>query len=540
MTGAPRTHPSFLTPARQGKRPKPSTSVGPPPGQAKSTQDWVVTLRKLLNSAKSQDAQLKRLQVAHHELRKEAEGLQFALAHAGLIPKAELISTASTIDPRSDGEGLSPGLAGSFGGGNASMTGFPPGALDALPANKAALGDGKAGKQASAPAGDASPAAGADAQGELPAAAGAAATHAAATLKSGKDIELSLNQVWEPSPQTSLVYSGSPAFVNAVNEHTVRKHDQKDLWEMCKPLLDGTAPLATQKARLAAVQQVLNIIGSDLERWSGPEPAIVAAVNANHVELTHMFLRARANPNVSDHRGLSVLHLAAFNGNIQIAKSLIQNQADVNARDGMGQTPMFFASRTGICKVLTEKKADLKLLNVKGQSALHLVAHNGFTEVLNWLSARVPRSLVDHHDIYGNTAELCLRQRAMVRKDAVSLDRHDMGYKSRRMQEAAALITDGLPTRRFSMVDEAESQKPSRCNSIERLYEELDGGDKGGQKKAERKSRASMDSPRAQEGGGEASQSDSKGAAETSDDAAGKKDEETPGKDAGAESDSGA
>lgn len=423
------------------------------------TQDWVVTFRKLLHKVTNQDAQIKALKANHKNLVLEAASLQHALAKAEIIPTGELLTSLLSLDPRSDSEGCSPGVSPSTATVLASKS-----VLAATETKVPEKGSSKVGNRPDPP----------------PKPEPQEPEQPQEQEQKPDPVELSLNQVWEPAPISTLAYRGRPSFVDSVQQHNISKHEQKDLWEMCKPLLDGTAPLATQKARLQAVQQIIKISGVAPERWLGPDSPVVAAVNANHIELTHIFLRAKADPNVADHRGVTVLHLASFNGNITIARGLINHFADVNSRDPQGQTPVFFASRTGICKVLVEKKADLKVLNVKGQSALHLVAHNGFIEVLNWLSARVPRSLVDHHDVLGATAELCLRQRAMVRKDAVSLDRHDMGYKSRRV-ETGQLLGDkdvSVATRRFSMVGNDEPDHHTRSNSIERMYEELAGGGK--------------------------------------------------------------
>eukprot|EP00435_Cladocopium_sp_Y103_P055778 s210_g18.t1 len=59
-----------------------------------------------------------------------------------------------------------------------------------------------------------------------------------------------------------------------------------------------------------------------------------------------------------------------------------------------------------ICRLLVERRAEVGALNRKGQSALHLAGRAGFHEVLNWLSARAGRQIVDLLDHHGNTAQM--------------------------------------------------------------------------------------------------------------------------------------
>merc|ERR1712118_197883 len=111
---------------------------------------------------------------------------------------------------------------------------------------------------------------------------------------------------------------------------------------------------------------------------------------------------------------------------------------------------------------------------------------------MQWLTARMPRSLVEHHDVHGNSAELCLKQRTMGRKDPVSLDRHDLGYRSRKQEPPSDQDLKARFERRGSVHnDEGGREKPVRCNSIDNLYSDLErprgpipGLDMGGDKSA--------------------------------------------------------
>jgi len=62
------------------------------------------------------------------------------------------------------------------------------------------------------------------------------------------------------------------------------------------------------------------------------------------VEIVKLLLGAGAPPNVADSKfGLTPLHLAAINGQRNIAEMLIARGAGLNARDKSGHTPLSWA-----------------------------------------------------------------------------------------------------------------------------------------------------------------------------------------------------
>merc|ERR1740120_316770 len=111
--------------------------------------------------------------------------------------------------------------------------------------------------------------------------------------------------------------------------------------------------------------------------------------------MVRLLLRARANPNERDAKGVSMLHLAAFDGSPELCWLLVLAHADVNGCDRHGQTALFFAPTREVCKLLLEKRADVFVLSRKGQSALPLAGRAGLGDVLAFLSARVSKNLLD-------------------------------------------------------------------------------------------------------------------------------------------------
>lgn len=98
------------------------------------------------------------------------------------------------------------------------------------------------------------------------------------------------------------------------------------------------------------------------------------------------------------------MHLAAYNGQSEICRVLLEARASPNAADCHGQTPMFFAPSRQVCDVLYRSYADMNCTNLKGQSALHLAARAGLGDILVWLSGHVSRAALGLRDADGATA----------------------------------------------------------------------------------------------------------------------------------------
>jgi ankyrin repeat protein len=78
--------------------------------------------------------------------------------------------------------------------------------------------------------------------------------------------------------------------------------------------------------------------------------------------------------------GATPLHEAAWKGQIEIARLLVENGAEVNARYNNGSSPLQRSVRNGhidILHLLIENGADLEAKDTTGWRALHKAASNG-------------------------------------------------------------------------------------------------------------------------------------------------------------------
>jgi hypothetical protein len=98
------------------------------------------------------------------------------------------------------------------------------------------------------------------------------------------------------------------------------------------------------------------------------------------------------NVNVkSDMSGATPLHYAALKGHIEIARLLLHNGAEVNAKGDYGSTPLYWAAIHGhvdILHLLVENGADLEAQDDGGSRALHDAAYFGNLPFIQELISR--------------------------------------------------------------------------------------------------------------------------------------------------------
>ena len=80
--------------------------------------------------------------------------------------------------------------------------------------------------------------------------------------------------------------------------------------------------------------------------------------------------------------------LACQTGQLETVQFLLQNQANIEARDMIGRKPLHFAACAGsldIVKCLVDNRAGINVKDVLGRSAVQFASGNGHSEVVAFL-----------------------------------------------------------------------------------------------------------------------------------------------------------
>ncbi|MCF8462726.1 MAG: ankyrin repeat domain-containing protein [Rickettsiaceae bacterium] len=111
------------------------------------------------------------------------------------------------------------------------------------------------------------------------------------------------------------------------------------------------------------------------------------AIIFGQVEIAKWLINNGANINLVTTNGNSSLHGAVLFGQEEIVKLLIAKASKVNLADNTGKTALHFAmefKRKEIAKCLIHKGADVNLANNAGKTPLEIAKGNGFEETLEF------------------------------------------------------------------------------------------------------------------------------------------------------------
>ena len=101
----------------------------------------------------------------------------------------------------------------------------------------------------------------------------------------------------------------------------------------------------------------------------------------------------------------SFLHYACREGYFIVAKTLIENGADINAKDKWDQTPLHSAVYSGFSKMvellINNKDTIVDAVDEWGQTPLHYASEKGYLEIIKKLISK--KADVNTIDNYGNT-----------------------------------------------------------------------------------------------------------------------------------------
>jgi ankyrin repeat protein len=119
---------------------------------------------------------------------------------------------------------------------------------------------------------------------------------------------------------------------------------------------------------------------------------LVAALAGEHFQTADLLRHNGADLDVRGDSGRNPLHAAAYSGNLEVVRILIEyNPADINARDKTGLTPLLWVSAShnhkdgSVTQLLLEHGADINTQNEYGGTPLHYASDYGALEVVRVL-----------------------------------------------------------------------------------------------------------------------------------------------------------
>ena len=126
--------------------------------------------------------------------------------------------------------------------------------------------------------------------------------------------------------------------------------------------------------------------------------ALHFAVKNHNIQIINFLLSRGADANVCDENGISPLHLAAADGNLEIASILLNARANINQIDYDRFSPLHMSAQynyVDLVQLLIERGADPYLEDIEGITALHLAMYNNNIDVVRILLNVMDRDFVE-------------------------------------------------------------------------------------------------------------------------------------------------
>ena len=124
--------------------------------------------------------------------------------------------------------------------------------------------------------------------------------------------------------------------------------------------------------------------GVDVNYHSYGQTPLHRACWNNNLEIAKLLIESNADINLADKNGWTSLYAACWNNSKDMAKLLIEHKADINLADNDGWTPLHVAcwnNSKDAAKLLIENKADIGCKNKNGKTALDTANEDGYSEI---------------------------------------------------------------------------------------------------------------------------------------------------------------
>jgi len=133
--------------------------------------------------------------------------------------------------------------------------------------------------------------------------------------------------------------------------------------------------------------------------------AIHEAVRNGETETVKRLIENGADVNARDYQHETPLHIASGRGNTEIAQLLIDKGADVNAQDDKQATPLHVAAHNGnieVAEILIKNDANVNARDYQHETPLHIAVRKGNLNNVNQIIRGNPQA-IQTRDQYGNT-----------------------------------------------------------------------------------------------------------------------------------------
>ena len=130
-----------------------------------------------------------------------------------------------------------------------------------------------------------------------------------------------------------------------------------------------------------------NLVNSKDARGFTP---LIFATYFDKDDIAKILIDHNADVDARDASGNTALIGVAFKGNVEIAGFLIENGADINATNKKGISPLIFAvmyNQNSIVDLLIKRGSDRMVKDAEGKTASDYAQEKGFSEVLKLLSS---------------------------------------------------------------------------------------------------------------------------------------------------------
>ncbi len=144
------------------------------------------------------------------------------------------------------------------------------------------------------------------------------------------------------------------------------------------------------KGRIAGLLTLASLVGT-ISATTPVEAPVADAAERGDLEEVRTLLRQGADVNTAQSDGMTALHWAASNNDIEIATTLLYAGATVRATTRLGgYTPLHIASRGGhteVARLILERGADPDVFTATGVTAMHFAADADAAGVIEALAA---------------------------------------------------------------------------------------------------------------------------------------------------------